>query len=453
MLDFLKAAPPPAPTTAPMPAAAADYGPGTPAADGTASRLKSLADHSRFASHRRPLRALADALGDAETAALWRELPLHDVFAGVSGEPGQPARGRVLQGLYAVRAAAIFLPLLVSWVGIHGAVSAYRDRLGTDAEQGAQTFFREWLSGFDGELWLSFDRMAGAVVACVLILIAVSVAIEWFQRSVAAETEAIETGLRGELDGALTEAALHLRATPGFSAEALERRFGETVGLAADLGVTLVEAAQSVNGELAALEAAGSEFRAVATGLESGARSIADAATRLDTTVASERDRAVQAFHDAGIATAAAIGVAAQGLQDNAAEHQDQAAMILREVGASVIEAVGQGERHRDALGRLLRDNREEDASALARAIASEQSRFADDMRRAGEDIAAKLAGVVEIEADQQLRDRLDQIARTGDQMTMTVDRLAQAVDRLGQGLGEPHLPVPVTPKRRWFGR
>lgn len=41
-----------------------------------------------------------------------------------------------------LRAALIFLPLLVSWLGIHGAVDAYRARLGIDPDQSAQTVFR-----------------------------------------------------------------------------------------------------------------------------------------------------------------------------------------------------------------------------------------------------------------------------------------------------------------------
>lgn len=446
-------APAPPPATAPTPLPPSEYGPGTNGAETIAAELDSLAIRESSEDRGRQLASLAAALRDAEAAVLWRDVPLHAAFAGLAVEPEIQTRGRLLQLLHLIRAAVIFLPLLVSWWGIHGAVSAYRERLADDPDQGAQTFFREWLGGFGGELWLSFDRMAGIVVGCVLALILVSIAAEWLHRTASVEAEIAETGLRDRIDHALTEAALHLRAMPGPNSEDAERHLAEMVSRSADLLEALTTAVDSVRGELSALEASSGEFRTVVAGLEDGARSIADATLQLDSTVSQEQARAAKAFEDAGTAAAAEIATAAESLQTGVADHLEQTAHVLTQVGVAVTETVGQGERHRDALGRLMQDNRDEDARALAAAIAGEQARFADDLRRAGEDIAAKLAGVVEVEADQALRDRLDAIGRTNLQLNTTVDNLARSVHHLGTVLGQTALPALPEPKRRWFKR
>ncbi|THV43280.1 hypothetical protein [Glycomyces buryatensis] len=443
----VKAAPTPSP-----PRPMSEYGPGTAAAKVTAKKLEDLATRGDHAERGRQLRSLAAALRDPDEALLWREVPLHDAFAGLEFEPEPRSRSRLLQPLHMLRGAVIFLPLLVSWWGIHGAVSAYGQRLAADPDQGAQTFFREWLGGFGGDLWLSFDRMAAVIVGCVLALIAVSIASEWLQRRAIGE----EAELRGRFDYALTEAALHLRAAPGATTEDAERQLKEMVSRSADLIQALLDAVNAVQGELSELEASSGEFRTVITGLEGGARSIAAATHKLDTTVSNEQNRAAQAFHDAGTAAAAEIAAAADGLRTGIAEQQDQASQVLTQVGAAVTEAVGQGERHRDALGRIMRDGRDEDARALAEAIAQRQGQLADELRRAGEDIAAKLTGAVEIEVDQRLRAQLDAIGQTNRQLNIAVDALAQSVHHLGQTLGQTNLPVPVQePPKPWykFGR
>jgi hypothetical protein len=443
------------PATAPTPLPPSEYGPGTNGAETIAAELESLAIREPSEDRGRQLASLAAALRDADAAVLWRDVPLHAAFAGLAVEPEIRTRGRLLQLLHLVRAAVIFLPLLVSWWGIHGAVAAYRERLADDPDQGAQTFFREWLGGFGGELWLSFDRMAAIVVACVLTLILVSIAAEWLHRTATAEAEAAETALRDRIDHALTEAALHLRAMAGPGPEDAARHLAAIVDRSADLLESLTTAVEAVCGELSALEASSGEFRTVVSGLEDGAQSIADATLRLDTTVNQEQARAAKAFEDAGTAAAAEIATAAATLQNGIADQLEQTATVLTQVGAAVTEAVGQGERHRDSLGRIMREHREEDARALADAMSQRHTALADELRRAGEDIAAKLAGVVEIEADQRLRDQLDAIGRTNLQLHTAVDGLTLSVHQLGQALAQaaPLAPLPGTPRRRWFQR
>ncbi|MEU5156343.1 hypothetical protein [Glycomyces sp. NPDC021274] len=439
----------------PTPLPPTEYGPGTNGAETIATELEALAMREPSEDRGRQLASLAAAMRDAAAAVLWRDVPLHAAFAGLAVEPEIQPRDRLLQLLHLIRAAVIFLPLLVSWWGIHGAVSAYRERLADDPDQGAQTFFREWLGGFGGELWLSFDRMAAIVVASVLVLILASIAIEWMQRIAAAEADAAETRMRDRIDTALTEAALHLRAMPGSDPDEVERRLNQIVDRSAGLLEALTTAVDAVRGELAALEASSGEFRTVAAGLEGGARSIAEAAEQLDGTISQQHARTAKAFEDAGKAAAAELGAAANGLQTGIADQLDRTAQVLTEVGLAVTEAVGQGERHRDSLGRIMREHREEDARALADAMSQRHTALADELRRAGEDIAAKLAGVVEIEVDQRLRDQLDGIGRTNLQLHSSVDGLTQSVHFLGQALGRTPLPAPLPPQgpRRWFRR
>lgn len=430
-----------------------EYGPGTKAARETARELKDFAKRPDLTRRAGQLRSLAAALRDPDEARLWREVPLHTAFAGLAFEP-EVRTAAPLQWLHMLRAAVIFLPLLVSWWGIHGAVAAYRERLAADPDQSAQTFFREWLGGFGGELWLSFDRMAAIVVAAIVGLIAVSVAVEWLQRRANAEAVDAETELREDFDAALTEAALHLRATPVGTPEDAERQLEQLVRRSDDLIEALLDTVRSVQGELAGLTASSGEFRTVITGLEDGAKAVAAATAKLDATVASEQTRAVQAFHDAGVAAAGEIAAATADLRTGMADQQDRAARILAQVGDAVTEAVAQGERNRDTIGLLMRDNREEDARALAEAIAQRQGELADELKRAGEAIAATLTDAVEVGVDPLLVKRIDAVEQTNRQLNTAVAGLAQSVRDLGGALrtSMPNLPVPQPPSRGLFG-
>ncbi|MCD0445244.1 hypothetical protein LO763_16640 [Glycomyces sp. A-F 0318] len=444
----------PAPAAAAPPMPMSKYGPGTDAADATAKELEDLASREEFAGRARQLRSLAGALRDPDEARGWRDMPLHAVFANLPLDPGPRTRGRVLQGLYILRAAVVFLPLLVSWWGIHGAVDAYRRQLDADADLGAQSFFRDWLSGFDGELMLSFDRMAFTVVVCILVLIAVSAAVEWCQRLEHDRDARSEADLRDRVDAALTEAGLHLNAAPRATGEEAERQLAEMVAHSADLIEALVDTVRSVQADLAALADSTGEFRAVVAGLDGGAREIAAATDRLGATVGAEQSKAAQVFQDAGAAVARDIAEVAADLRTGLADQQTEAADVLRRVGDLVIEAVGQGERHRDAVGRLLRDNREEDARALAEAIAERQTELADELRRAGEAIAAKLSDTVQVDVDPRLKHQLDAVEHSNLQLHAALDGLARSVQYLGDHIGQSPglLPAVVPPKRGWFG-
>lgn len=447
----------PAPAPAPPPAPhrpISEYGPGTDEAEKTAATLESLAERPETAGRESQLRSLAGALRDPDEARGWREIPLHAAFANLAFT-AETRTAAPLRWLHMARAAAVFLPLLVSWLGIHGAVDAYRERLAADPDQGAQTFFREWLGGFDGDLWLSFDRMAAIVVASIAVLIAVAVAVEWLQRQENDQALATETELRDRLDAALTEAALHLRLGPAGTPEDAERQLKQIVARSADLIEALLETVESVRGELTGLEASTGEFRTVIAGLQNGAKEMAAATAELDATVAAERTRAVDAFATAGNAVAAQIAAAADDLQTGMADQQQRAMEMLAQVGQAVTEAVGEGERHRDAIGLLMRDNREDDARALAEAITSRQGELADELRKAGEDIAQRIAEPVSLEVDPALRQQLDAAQQTNLQLHTALEGLAQSVEHLGRALGAslPHLPQPRSPRGRWFRR
>jgi prefoldin subunit 5 len=453
----------PVPQSQPRPPRpAADYGPDTPAAKAVAKRLDKHAERGEFAGRARQLLSLAAALRDPAEARLWRGVPVHDAFAGLAPEPDTRSASVVVQALNVLRAVAVFLPLLVSWMGIHGAVAAYGEQLDSDPDQGAQAFFREWLSGFDGALWLSFDRMALIVVVCIVGLIAVSIAAESFQRFADAAADRAANGLRDQLDYDLTEAALHLRALPSDNPEDVERRLAEATTRSADLIEALHETVTAVRGELDALDASAGEFRTVVAGLENGAKEIAASTARLDATISAEQGRAAQTFADAGTAVAAEIAASAGELRTGTDALQQQALDMLAQLGQAMGEAVSQGERNRDALGLLMRDNRDDDARALADAIAQRQTELADELRSAGRDIAAQLHDTVRIDVDQPLRAQLDGIQQSHQQLGAALGALSQTIAHLAQQQGLQQAPqqglVPIDPlqpqpKRRWFWR
>lgn len=437
-----------------VPRSMSEYGSGTAAAAETADELDSLAERPELTRRAAQLRSLAVGLRDSDEARAWRDVPLHTAFANLAFTT-ETRTATPLRWLHMVRAAAVFLPLLVSWLGIHGAVDAYRERLAADPDQGAQTFFREWLSGFDGELWLSFDRMAAIVVGSIAVLIAVAVTVEWLQRRANSEALKTETELRERLDAVLTEAALHLRVSPLGTPEDAERQLEQMVSRSADLLEALLETVKAVQGDLTGLVASSSEFRTVVGSLDAGAKAIAATTAELDATIAREQTRAVQVLGDAGIAAAAEIASATAGLRAGMADQQDRTVDMLARIGDTVMEAVGQGERHRDAIGLLMRDNREEDAHALAEAIAQRQGELAEELKRAGEVIAETLTDAVEVGVDPILVKRIDAAEQVDRQLNTAVDELAQSVHHLGKVLRSllPHLPVSRSPRGRWLRR
>ncbi|MCX5377978.1 methyl-accepting chemotaxis protein [Streptomyces sp. NBC_00091] len=146
-----------------------------------AAQLTDLAAHPGLGSRQDELQSLANALqglGDGDIEP-WTELDLLQAFArpesvhaAVSETPEHRAWGFVEVGI----GVLVFVPLLLTWLGLSRATSAYQALIGEDPAAAARPFLQLWQSGFEGRLsgWSSFGEVAtlATSVICLLVLLA-----------------------------------------------------------------------------------------------------------------------------------------------------------------------------------------------------------------------------------------------------------------------------------------
>ncbi|WP_329084829.1 MULTISPECIES: hypothetical protein [unclassified Streptosporangium] len=211
-----------------------------------AGELRELADHPHLAARRDQLNDLANAITDPGRAGRWCEVDLFAAFAPddsilVDDEPvdttSSPRRPRWRRGLgAAVGPALVFVPILITWLGLMMATGAYGDVLddgGVDAAR--RPFLEMWQQGFDGRLprLFEFGNIALCTLAAIFCLICWTVYENIARNSREDASERALRALRVRLRGALTEASLVLGQVRLSSPE----RFGaELSRTAADIG-------------------------------------------------------------------------------------------------------------------------------------------------------------------------------------------------------------------------
>ncbi|WP_100445811.1 coiled-coil domain-containing protein [Glycomyces xiaoerkulensis] len=438
--------------TAPAPATTR-YGPGTPEARDVADELEALAGRDELQQRARQLNSLAAALRGPEPPGPWSEIRLHEAFANVVLDAVVREGTSPLRWWYAARVTLVFIPLLCTWWGIHQAAGAYGRMLEGGAEPGAQSFFRQWLGGFDGTIWFSFGNMAVLVLLSIAGIIAVSVGIELKHRKLEAEAARSEARLRDRLDAALTDAALHLRSRPPETPESAADRLRRITDRAAELTGELTESADRVSAELSDLGAAGGAFRATVAEIADGAGAITSAAGDLRAALADIEQRlADQHRQSADLARRIAAD-----LHDTTTDHYERTATVLTEVGRTVTDAVGAGERHRLNLALQVRDSQEAAAERVAERVVEGLAGLTDRLDQAGRAVTTELADTVEIGVDRTMLAQFRTIDDTNRQLTRTVADLTRAVDELARLLGARRLPArqsKTTRRSRWpFGR
>lgn len=210
------------------------------------TELRELADHPRLTARQDQLRDLADAITDPGRAERWCEIDLFAAFSPddtilVDGEAaenasprGKPGRRRGFGA--AVGPALVFVPILITWLGLMMATGAYGEVLDTDGLDAARRPFLEmWQQGFDGRLpgFFKFDNIALCTLAAIFCLILWTV-FENVTSSGREETSERElAALRVRLRRATTQASLVLGGVRLSSPV----RFGAELGkVAADIG-------------------------------------------------------------------------------------------------------------------------------------------------------------------------------------------------------------------------
>jgi hypothetical protein len=183
-----------------------------PCAD-VSGRLRALADEVAVfdAGTADRTRRLADALSDPMAAALWLGLDAMQVVAPQRLADGVPTHWLV-RGIDWARNAAMLLPIVITWLGIALAVSAYNAAVSADTGLGGESFLYLWATGFGNHPhagWtlpeLAFADVA--VVAGILVLLGAHPLLErWLSGGRAARARELST----RLQSAVADASLCL---------------------------------------------------------------------------------------------------------------------------------------------------------------------------------------------------------------------------------------------------
>ncbi|MER5490061.1 methyl-accepting chemotaxis protein [Streptomyces sp. NPDC002490] len=363
-----------------------------------ATQLRDLADRPALAPRRDELTTLADALqglGDSDLES-WAELDLLAAYARPesvrvpAAEPDGPERA-VWGVLEAVLGTLVFVPLLLTWIGLTRASSAYEALIGADPKMAARPFLQLWQTGFEGRLtgWSTFGNVALLATGAILVLLVLT-AVHGLRRAREDRREAAAQrtaeDLLARLVPVLTRAQLLLNderlTAPG-------KFTGELSKAAGSLG-SLVRRAASTQKELTAAatvvgEAVDGAERRLA-GVDAATRPIEQAVGRVEAAVRTAGDgvgKALDGVRTVNGEVRDALGAAGERVEDSvhtlgAAQRSfTTATEVATDVSARVLDRLGEvtEETARAVAGsqeavRLLSDE--------ARALRAAAERFAD---------------------------------------------------------------------------
>lgn len=341
-------------------AAAREYGLGTPRARATAATLRDLAARPELAARSAQLESLARALTDEKTTGLWRDVPLRAAFGDAATPPSGDANPSWLRALSVLRLLFVFLPVAMTWWFIHLAAEAYQGRLAADPALPADSFFREWLTGFGGELWWTFGRMAQAIVLAMGALVAVWLFVDFAYKRRDARTDAVTT----ELETALTEAGLHLTDRSGTPTDVVNALASASKRMDR-LVDTIVDASAAIEKTVTDLAAASGSVREAAQSVDASAQSattaIQGAGTAVETVTAGLSGTAAD--------LTGALDRHQKGIAEALREGQTRLLKELAELTRLVAEHDDVAVNNREQVGRLLQEHKTDLTGTLPRLL------------------------------------------------------------------------------------
>ncbi|MFJ3673132.1 hypothetical protein ACIPSE_42405 [Streptomyces sp. NPDC090106] len=155
---------------------------------------------------------------------------LHAYPPDVLVPDGEPRRGALMAAVSTGRDAAVFLPIVLTWLSLWFAFQDFGD-----AGEGTN-FLKLWASGFGGT----------AVLLVVLLIAAVVVATVWLQRlEWTAERTASRERLRGQVSGQLAVLTMELSKYAVLEAQAVPA--GQLVGIARDITRSTAELSRTLS--------------------------------------------------------------------------------------------------------------------------------------------------------------------------------------------------------------
>jgi hypothetical protein len=312
------------------------------------ARLRDLAAHPRLSERSTDLNLLADALDgkDEQSRALdaWVSVDIFGAFAPEStiGEPAeQPTQRRAFHGAPGV---LVFVPILITWIGLGAATAAYRETVGTDPNAAGRPFLEQWQTGFGGHLStaLTFDRVATYTVLAILALLGLLVATAWDRHRLADEEERETAALAAELASALTAAQLAMSrrnlSSPLRFEEELSRVAGELRELYADArrAQTAAQRATTIAGQATErLLGTTVDLTSNVRALDASTRAIAERSTQIGAAI----EAVATATEQVGPAVANAVGESKRAAKEGRRLVADAAEELRTDLGA-VAEAL-----------------------------------------------------------------------------------------------------------------
>jgi len=175
----------------------------------TKRKLYELADNDALIGRRDSLLELAGAI-DGEDAHYWAKLNLFDVFGeDAVSVPKEKRHNTLATVIDYARNICILFPLLITWLGIAFAMSAYGDLLDANPDAGAQPFVQLWQSGFEGRT-SSFSTIGRLDVFAILMVILLSLASGAYRYSLDVKIRNVELDVWNQLREVLTSVSLQL---------------------------------------------------------------------------------------------------------------------------------------------------------------------------------------------------------------------------------------------------
>lgn len=297
------------------------------------TELNELADEPSLALRSGELHALADDLRHERRLDQWAEVDLLQAFVrpeSVAPEPQTTAqraslvariaalrRTRPWQGpgvlrwlrdelrgrsvrygvLETVLGMLVFIPLLITWLGLREAVRAYGELSDEKSKEATRPFLQLWQSGFDGHLKAigRFENVALTTAVLIIMLVLLS---GWHShaRSRAERDEAERHDEREHLLGRLAATLTRVQMVVSGHRRASPQQFVAELSKAAKQMERLAAKAENSH---KTLNTGAQAARQATTALESAARRLGDELPKLSSATARIED-AVRVGHQAG---------------------------------------------------------------------------------------------------------------------------------------------------------
>jgi predicted nucleic acid-binding Zn-ribbon protein len=376
------------------------FGVGTFKAKRTAEKLEEFAEKPELKSRAGQLQSLARAMNDVDHSHLWRGMNLRGVFEDAVSDAQTRTMPLHLKLLGALRMMLVFVPVALTWWGIHLAASAYNDMLAANPELVAQSFFREWLEGFGGTLWLTFDRMAmliaGAVVALVLIWIIAEQASERYDRN----AEAAHDDLEADFQSLLTDAELHLAGTTASTPDDLLSSINQVARRTDRLLEKITTISQQIREASEGMEDTSRSVREAADAATTAVKDISDAANETVRGLDSATDKLADSLDDHQSKLTESLRRYQDEMSERMQHQQNELGSMLRLVEAALQHIAEVSEQHREAIGGLLAGHHQDLEMVLPRLVQHLDEAVAAQLREHREHLIEVINPLLERQAE-----------------------------------------------------